>query len=147
MLNTYPSIEPEAFFNLVGDTKARLVWDHRWVKGSIIKEDGDSVTMHCFSPKPPVPMVSEREFVTQIFNLRDVPAPGLFFNLAHSVNDPSKPVATGMFATPRGLVEVQGLLIEANPNGKGTKTTEVRSMNMGGSIPGAVIGKMKEGMA
>jgi len=32
----YPNIEPENFFDFVGDTNSRMKWDSRWVGASMI---------------------------------------------------------------------------------------------------------------
>ena len=52
------------------------------------------------------------------------------------------PIQTGMWALVRADLQVQASLICANPNGSGTKFTEVRQINIGGSIPVAVVRRM-----
>jgi len=66
--------------------------------------------------------------------------------ISQSVEHPSKPISTGMFATVRGVIGVQGNLIMQNPYGAGTICYEIREIDLAGSIPKAAIKGMSSNM-
>ena len=140
MLNIFPGIEVDNMVDLISNLENRIKWDDRWVGGSILERTDDSAVMYAKTPKPPIPLVSERELLLKFFKVKDWQE-GKTLCICKSVEHPSKPIATGMFATVRADVKIQAVVIEAGPNG-GSQMTEIRHMAMGGSIPGVAIQKM-----
>jgi hypothetical protein len=98
--------------------------------------------MFCTTPKPPIPLVGARELCLQFWAVKDWKA-GTHLSISKSIEHADHPIKTGMFALTRGHATLQAVIFEKNPNGNGTKMTEVRFMSMKGSIPGAVIEKMR----
>ena len=47
-----------------------------------------------------------------------------------------------MFANIRANVDVSAFMVEKNPHGSGTLVTDIRSIDLGGSIPNALINQM-----
>ena len=63
MVAHYPKIEPDAFWGLLTDLDKRMEWDKdRWVQSKRLGEEAGGNVLHVVGPKPPVPMVSARDF-------------------------------------------------------------------------------------
>ena len=116
--------------------------DPRWCDPEFIetKEDGSKILM-MYSPKPSIPLISRRQMIMQIYTIKDHGGPGRHLEVARSVEHPSKPEDTGMFADVRAFIEVIGILVEKNPNGEGSRMTELRSIDLRGNIPGPAVQK------
>ena len=142
MEQTFPHIEPEALFDLTSDYEKRIKWDSKIIDAKILEKNEDgSIMLHYYSPKPPIPIISQRELLTKLWRIKDY-KDGVYISVGCSVEHPDYPIGTGMFAYVRGHATVQGFMIEKNPNGTGSKFTEIRQFDLGGSIPGAVINKI-----
>ena len=88
----YPFIEPEDCFNLLADIRSKLNNDDRFQNGEILEDRGDSFIAYWKTPKPPIPMVSAREFLQDIYKVKDGMGEGRHFGGSMSVEHPSKPV-------------------------------------------------------
>lgn len=114
--------------------------DPRWCDSELLetKPDGSEV-IFMKAAKPVIPIVSRRQMICQITSLRNYGGEGRHLNIATSVEHPSKPIPSGMMAEVRATLECVGILCEKNPNGAGTRLTEIKCIDLGGSIPGKVI--------
>ena len=84
-------------------------------------------------------MVSARDFCQEIHRVKDGMGEGRHMVCSMSVDHPSKPPGND---TVRAKALVGGTVFEANPNGSGTKTLEVRHVDFGGNMPAMAIDKM-----
>ena len=92
MENTFPQIEPDAMFELMGNIQVRMQWDERWIKPKILQQNADgSVIMHVNTPKPPIPLVSQRDLVLEMYSLKDVKAQDIHMVIAGSVEHADMP--------------------------------------------------------
>ena len=80
----------------------RLQEDPRMCDGSILDKRADgSCVMHFMTPKPPIPLMSKRENVLEVFNIKDYGSEGRFLNIMRSTEHSAKPIKTGMFSDVR----------------------------------------------
>ena len=63
-------------------------------------------------------------------------------NVACSVEHPSKPIGTGYFDYVRAQANLITAVVEKNPNGDGTKYTEIREVDLKGSMTYNVTHKL-----
>ena len=98
--NTFPAIEPEDLFELISNIEKRVKWDERWVEGKVIQKDDNSTILHTKTPKPPIPLISQRELVLQFWNIKNWQA-GRHLSISKSVEHADVPIKTGMFAYTR----------------------------------------------
>ena len=69
--NTFPNIEPDVFFAM-NTFDAKMKWDERIVEGKVVETCGDgSIIVHHYSPKPPIPIISQREMLYQYWTIKD----------------------------------------------------------------------------
>ena len=139
--NTYPNIEPEEFYNWVKNSKERLNWDPRWVNASILSTDGDTEILSMMTTKPPIPMVSAREFVVKTAYLGQTGDGYLI--VGSSTTHAAKPETKD---NVRGHFYLISQLIKPNPNGKGTLQIEVRDVDWCGSLPDMITNKINDAM-
>ena len=143
---TYPFMEAEDVFNLLGDLKTRMKVDDRFESAEILDEKDDCIVFYHKSKKPPIPMVSAREMLYAHYKQQDGMGEGKHFICSQSVEHPSKPIKTGLTDDVRAKIKFGGAVFFENPDGAGTKTLEFRDFDFGGNIPGPAIAKMSDGM-
>uniref|UniRef100_A0A7S3FXL6 START domain-containing protein n=1 Tax=Strombidium rassoulzadegani TaxID=1082188 RepID=A0A7S3FXL6_9SPIT len=136
-----PDVEVDAVYDLISNLPERLKWDKRWLEGKVVEDKPESSILYWKTPKPPIPLVSSREMLVEIFNLKNGLGDGKHIQVMKSAEHPNHPVKSGMFADVRGTIVIYGTKIEKNPKGSGVLLTESRSFKMNGSIPGVAVSK------
>ena len=63
-----------------------------------------------------------------------------------SVEHPKCPIGTGMWDYIRMKCIIMGMLIEPAEDGKGTKVTEIRNYDIGGSLIASILDKVSKKM-
>ncbi len=66
-----PLLDLDKTFRLISDVSERAKWDSRWESHKIIEQLDDHFVFFFTVPKPPVPMVSQREILTKTFVLQN----------------------------------------------------------------------------
>ena len=139
---TSTQIDPDMLFEKLSDTRWRMENDPRWCEPEMIEErqDGSKVIFMC-TPKPKIPIISKRQILLESFTLMNHGGEGRHLEVGRSIEHPSKPAASGMFADVRANITVIGILVEKNPKGEGSRMTEIRAIDLCGSLPGAAVKK------
>ena len=133
MENVFPKIEPDDMIELLSNMESRIKWDERWSNAKIISRDGNSTVLYFCTPMSPDPQFRQRDFVIQFYLIKNWQI-GIHLLICQGVEHPDYPEKTGMLGYIRGKVEMQAVIVEQNPYGSGSMVTEIRSLNMEGSI-------------
>ena len=80
--------------------------------------------MFAKTPKPPIPLMKEKELVLNFFTVKEW-MKGKHLWVGRSVEHPSKPKQTGMFSIGRAEIILMAVVIEQGQHG-GSKMTEFR---------------------
>ena len=139
--NTHLNIEPDAAFGIWSNIEKRIKWDTRWIKTDVLFHEGNEWVLYYMIPKPPIPFFSQRDNLCKFWIVENY-GEGKKLMVGTSVEHEKYPVKTGMFDNIRANVDIAAMLVEKNPNGAGTRLTEIRSIDLGGSIPNAIINQM-----
>lgn len=121
---------------------ARSAYDTRFVDPKFFEENDNYVYFYAKLPKPPVAVISQREFLVEGHKIPNGAGEGR--NVFVSLNrlHPDKPIGTGFFDTVRAYLHYHGMIFEAidpsNPEA-GTKLTETRAWDMNGNIPAVAM--------
>ena len=87
------------------------------------------------TPKPPVPVVAQREILVKAFTIPNGFGEGKHVNIAGSIEHEKKPIGGGFFDYVRGQLHLMSIVVDKNPDGNGTRCIEIRNIDMMGSIP------------
>ena len=133
---TFPHIDHETFFELMTNFDERQKWDSRWEKLEVLERDDAQKcgVVYMISPKPPIPVVTQREIILKTFTIPNGLGDGKHIQIAKSVEHASKPQGEGYFDYVRGNLHLMALIVEKNPNGPGTRAVELRNIDLCGSI-------------
>lgn len=121
---------------------ARSAYDTRFVDSKIFEENDEYVYFFAKLPKPPVAVISQREFLLEGHKIPNGAGEGKHLFASLNRVHPEKPIGTGFFDTVRAYLHYHGIVFEAidpsNPDA-GTKLTETRAWDMNGNIPAVAI--------
>ena len=121
---------------------ARSAYDTRFVEPKFFEENDSYVYFYAKLPKPPVAVISQREFLLEGHKIPNGAGEGRHVFVSLNRVHPDKPIGTGFFDTVRGYLYYHGMIFEAidpsNPEA-GTKLTETRAWDMNGNIPAVAI--------
>ena len=95
-----------------------------------LSENG--VKMVFYSPKPPIPVISQREICVHLVYEKDKLGAGKHIIAGKSIEHPDAPIGTGIMDYVRATSHCMAMVIESNPDGEGSKITEVRKMSLNG---------------
>ena len=140
METTFPLWDVQTLWGLTGDVEERFKWDSRAQEPVVLErfpEDNCKIINIKF-PKPPVPVVGQREIVTKLFTIENFEE-GVHMNLGCSVEHPEKPVGEGYFDYVRAIGYTAALRVSAAASGKGVTLTEIRHIDLNGQFPQMVI--------
>lgn len=133
-------------WGLVCDFETRAKWDDRMVDFERLEhfvEDNCSIITMRF-PKPPIPVVAQREVVIKGFRCENYFGENDHLTLGTSVDHPARPIGEGYFDYVRALGHIGAFRVCANPDGPGVLLAEVRHVDVQGAMPELVINQVAE---
>ena len=137
---TFPGVDVETAWKIMSNITERRVYDKRLLDTEIFEENENVCYMYGKSKKPPVPLVSQRDYLVEFQKIRDGSGEGRHVLCSLNRVHNSKPIGTGFFDLVRAFIHVHGMQIEAidpaNPSA-GVRLQELRSFDMNGNIPNA----------
>lgn len=132
----FPNVSADNMWEKVSNLEERTKWDDRWAKSEMLGDHEGGQALYVQMPKPPVPFVSAREIVMAMWKLEDY-AEGKRAQCASSTTKEGAPVNSDNQLANAKLFSA---IVEAD--GEGSKLTEIRFLDMGGSLLAAVIDKV-----
>ena len=139
----YPTISTDKLQKILGDPNVRVQWeDHPVFK--VISEDATtfSYVIHQQTAKPPVPMVSARDFVSRLYKLDGyfVKEDGTEGHI--NVRVPcDEPVEKTDKSIVRGQQVCLGNFITPTADGQGSEINGIVIQDLTGNVPAMVINK------
>ena len=68
----FPNIEPDVLCEMFSNFETRMKWDERIVSGKLVERPADGSTVfHHYTPKPPIPVISQRELLLQMWTFKE----------------------------------------------------------------------------
>jgi hypothetical protein len=124
---------------------ARSAYDTRFVDPKFFEENENYVYFYAKLPKPPVAVISQREFLVEGHKMPNGAGEGRHVFVSLNRLHADKPIGTGFFDTVRAYLHYHGMIFEAidpsNPEA-GTKLTETRAWDMNGNIPAVAMNSL-----
>ena len=141
LVETFPEVTPDQFWKMATDTEKRGQWDERFANMEKLGDgENNGTILYFIGKKPPIPMVSARETLVNVWKDETSLGEGKRALITTSVERDDKPITD---AYVRLNAEVIATIVEANPDG-GCLVNEYRSIDVGGSMIGMVIDKMSK---
>ena len=140
----FPLWDVKTLWDLTKDIDERLKWDDRAIEPEVL-ESSETDNYKIFTmktPKPPVPLVAQREIVAKMFRIDNYKNQDENILVGCSVDHPARPVGEGYWDYVRGIAYMTGIRIQAAPDGKGVIMTECRHMDVQGQFPEVVVGQI-----
>ena len=132
----FPKISADKAWEKVSNMEERVKWDtERWVVAQDLGEHEGGNAFYIQMPKPPVPLVAAREIVVTFWNDESY-GEGKRAHFARSTTKEGAPLNSS-----NQLAEIKTFASIIEANGEGTKLTDIRFIDMAGSLPGMVIDK------
>jgi hypothetical protein len=128
----FPKLSLEQTWAMLSNFEERAKWDEGMVDPTFLEKNDEekSFVMHQFTPKPPVPILAQRDIVFRSFKIENVDGEGQHLSISGSIDHPSKPVAHGFLDYVRMVIRCGVIEISPNPKGNGTLFTEYRHCDL-----------------
>jgi hypothetical protein len=140
----FPKWDFETACPIVNNFEERMKWDQRWVEPELLEkfEDGKVLAIYTKTPKPPVPVVWQRDATVKAFRIDDYEGDKSLI-LVTSVPNDTKPPQEGMLSSyQRGTAHLFATLIRRHPDGAGVVLDEIRNIDLNGNIPEMAVYQM-----